>query len=80
MCLRACADPRRTCGWPGKAKEPQCMPGASEAIRPSADSCEQTESGEILSHDVLGKAGKRGVPVTSSEALGVTPQFTRSGF
>lgn len=61
-CLRACVDPRHTCGWPGKATEPHRMPGASAAIWASVHSCEQTVSGELPLHDVLGKAGKCGCP------------------
>lgn len=79
-CLRACADPRHACSWPGEVPAPHRMPRASEATWPCADSCEQTVSGETPSCDVLSKARKCGLPVTSSEALGVTPQFTRSGF
>lgn len=72
-CLRACADPRHPCSWRGEVPAPHHMPGASEATWPSVDSCEQTVSGETLSGDVLSKASKCGLPVTSSEALGVTP-------
>lgn len=69
-----------TCGRPGEATKPPCVLGASEAILPSADSCEQTSWDRARHMMCCTRVVKGGVPPTSSQVLRIAPHSPGQGF